>query len=114
MKNMFGCFGLLGLLGIIGIITDNRAFLGFFGFLVYFRYFNVIPDELFRDNVKKAATPAFFISVLLSSITIFISAAMNQKLILSFGLMIGFIISMLVFTTLLMVYEYAENRQEQP
>lgn len=113
MKNKFGYFGLLGLLGILGIITDNRAFLGFFGFLVYFKYFAVIPDELFKENIKKAATPAFFISVIVSAATIILTAIIEQNLILSMGLLTGFTVSMLVFTILLMKYEYEESRQEQ-
>ncbi|AEY64521.1 hypothetical protein Clo1100_0232 [Clostridium sp. BNL1100] len=96
----------------MGFITDNKAFLGFFGFLIYFRYFTIIPDELFKDNVKKAATPAFFISVTVTAMTIVLTAIIKLNLILSMGLIISFIVSMIVFTILLMTYEYIESRQD--
>jgi hypothetical protein len=59
MKNKLGFFGAIGLVGILGIATDNRFLLAFFAYFVFFRYFWVIPDELFKLNVQKAATPAF-------------------------------------------------------
>lgn len=86
--------------------------MGFFGFFVYFKYFTVIPDELFKDNVKKAATPAFFISVMITAIAIVLTALFKNNLVLSLGLLIGFIVSMIVFTILLMTYEFIESRQE--
>ncbi len=112
MKNKLGYLGLLGFLGILGVITDNRAFLGFFGYLVYFRYFKVIPDELFMENVKKAATPAFFISIVITTITIALTAIIKDKIILSIGLLTGFIISLLMFTIMLTIYEFKESRNE--
>jgi hypothetical protein len=112
MKNKFGFFGLLGLLGILGIVTDNRAFLGFFGFFVYFRYFTIIPDELFKEYIKKAATPSFFISIIIISITIALSAIIKDRTFLSIGFLIDFIITLFVFTILLMTYEAKESRSK--
>ncbi len=37
--------------------------LGFFGFAYYFRYFFVTPDEMFQQNVRKAASIGFFSGV---------------------------------------------------
>lgn len=112
MKNKLGYLGLLGLLGLLGIITDNRAFLGFFGFLIYFRYFTVIPDELFKDNVKKAATYAFFIGIVVMAITIAFTTILKYKTILLIGMLMSFSVSLFVFTILLVTYEFKESRCE--
>lgn len=74
MKNILGYLGFLGLLGVLGFITDSKAYFGFFGFLGYFRYFAVIPDELFKANVKNAATPAFFAGIVVFAITVALTA----------------------------------------
>lgn len=112
MKNKLGFLGLLGLIGILGIITEHRSFLGFFGFLVYFRYFTVIPDELFKNNVRKAVMPAFFIGIVIMSITIALTVIIKEKTILFLGLPINFIVSIVIFTILLTMYELKESRSE--
>lgn len=70
MRNPFGFFGLLGLIGFLGFLPDRQAFWGFFGYFVFLRYFTVIPDELFQTNVRKAATPAFFVAVVCSTLAL--------------------------------------------
>ncbi len=62
--NKLGLFSLLALLGVLGLATENKGVLGFFGFAFYLGYFWVLPDELFRQNVRKAATAAFFFQML--------------------------------------------------
>ena len=112
MKNKLGFLGLLGLLGIFGIITEYREFLGFFGFLVYFRYFNVIPDELFKDNVRKAVVPSFFIGIVIMSLAITLTLITKQKSILFLSVPINFIVSIVIFTILLTMYEFKESRSK--
>jgi len=87
MKNKLGYFGFMGLIGLLGLITDNPGFYGFFGFFAYFGFFNVIPDELFKLNVQKAATPAFFV-----------------------GLAINFAASIIVFTIILIYRSFNESK----
>ena len=109
MKNKLGFLGFLGLLGILGFIENNNAYFGFFGFLFYLRYFMVIPDELFRLNIRKAATPAFFIGMALFAITVVMSAFHVSTFIFVIGLVAGFVVSFLVFTFLLVFYELRES-----
>ena len=52
--------GLLGLLGLLGLITDNPGFYGFFGFFGFSGLLRSLPDEMFKQNVNKAAKNAFF------------------------------------------------------
>jgi len=60
MKNKFGFVGFFSLLGILGIVTEYRWLMLFFATAAYFPYFRVIPDEMFKDTVKKCAAAAFF------------------------------------------------------
>lgn len=110
MKNKLAFLGLLGLLGILGIVTDNRYFLCFFAFLVFLRYFFVIPDELFMQNVRRAATPAFFTCIGVQAATLSVTAftKSNEQLITGFAL--SFSVSMMLFIILLVIAEFKEQR----
>ncbi len=110
MKNKLGLLGLLGLLGILGIVTDNRYFLGFFAFLVFVRYFFVIPDELFMQNVRRAATPAFFTCIGAQAVTLLVTAFTKDDDQLITGLALSFSISMMLFIILLVIAEFKEQR----
>lgn len=110
MKNKLGFLGFLGLLGIVGIITEYRSFLSFFAFLVYFRYFNVIPDKLFKDNVRKAVVPGFFINIVVMSIAVVLTVIFQDEKIIFRCFIINYIVSIFIFTILLTFYEFKESR----
>lgn len=110
MRNKLGLLGILGFLGVLGIVTDNRFFLAFFAFLVFFRYFFVIPDELFMQNVRRAATPAFFTGVAVQGITIAVTAFTKDAQQLISGLALSFSISIMLFIILLVAAEFKELR----
>ena len=109
MKNKLGYVGFLGLLGVLGFFTDNRSYLAFFGFLYFFRYFGVIPDELFKENVRRAASPSFFISMAIYAVTVALTAFHAGTMIFVAGLVAGFVIPICVFIVLLVVFEYRES-----
>jgi len=117
-SNKLAYLGFLGLIGLIGL-NGNFYFFGFFGFLVYFTYFKVIPDELFKENVRKAATPSFFISIISTAlisgyIAIFNNnAAQDLARNLSVGLAISFALPIFVFTGILVYLEVAESGGEE-
>lgn len=108
-NNKLGFLSLLSLLGIIGIVTDNRGYLGFWGYLYYIRYFFVIPDELFRANVQKAAVPAFFSGLSSTAGTIILKFVTNSNTIIPMGMGMSMALSLLVFTSILIGYEVKEN-----
>jgi len=109
LKNKLGFLSLLAVLGILGFISDNRAYLGFWGFLYYVRYFFVIPDELFKTNVQKAATPAFFTGLASSAVTVVLKALLNDGALLAAGMGLGMALSIFVFTVILLVRELRES-----
>ena len=104
MKNKLAYLGLLGFLGILGIITENKYFLGFFGYFVFFRYFVVRPDELFKLNVQRAATPAFFTGIAVQALTLAVTAFTKDIAQLVIGLSLSFSISTALFILVLVVY----------
>lgn len=110
MNNKLGYLGFLGLIGLIGF-TGNFYFFGFLGFLVYFRYFKVIPDELFKENVRKSASPSFFVSIIISALIAGYSAltkSISAQYLVT-GLAINFAIPIFVFTGILVYLELKEN-----
>lgn len=110
MKNKLGFLGLLGLWGILGIVTDNRLFLAFFAYFVFFRYFFVKPDELFWQNVHRAATPAFFTGIAVQAVFIAVSAFAKDTSLLITGLSLSFAVSLIIFISMLVVAEFKELR----
>ncbi len=109
MKNKLGFLGFLGLLGILGFFSENKTYFCFFGFLVYFRYFAVIPDELFKENVQKAATPAFFIGVVIYTLTGALTFFPISTAVYVSCLVLGFVASFLLFTGIFVYYEIKEK-----
>ncbi|HLV08960.1 MAG TPA: DUF3796 domain-containing protein [Halanaerobiales bacterium] len=113
INNKLAYLGFLGLIGLIGF-TGNYYFFGFFGFLVYFRYFKVIPDELFKENVRRAASPSFFISISISALIAGYGALINSisTQYLAAGLAINFAVPIFVFTGILVYSEIREAGEE--
>jgi hypothetical protein len=114
MKNRLGYLSLLALLGFLGIFTQERGYLGFFGFLYYIRYFTVIPDELFLENVRKAATPAFFTWIAASSVAIALKVLLNSPALAIAGMGLSMALAIAVFTIILTAFEIKENGENRP
>lgn len=114
LNNRLGYLGFLGLIGLIGL-TGNVYFFGFFGFFVYFRYFKVVPDELFKENVRKAATPSFFVSITVSALVSgYISLIKSNSFQdIALGLAINFALPVFVFTAILVYLEIREVGGEE-
>ena len=117
MNNKLGYLGILGLIGLLGF-TGNFCFFSFFGFFAYFRYFKVIPDELFKENVRKAATPSFFVSIIVTAlisgyITLFKNTTIQDlSSDLVTGLAMNFALPIFVFTGILVYLEINETGRE--
>lgn len=68
MKHPFNFLSLLALPTLAALLylpTGNIGYLGYLGFLAFLRYLWVNPDELFLHTVRRAATSAFFLEVIL-------------------------------------------------
>ena len=108
--NYLGLLFLPSFLAIFGFLTENKGFYGFLGFLYYVRYFAVIPDELFWLNVRKAATAAYFMQILLLfplTVLFFFLESPAKALPLAFAL--GFGAAIFTFSIRLAILEWQES-----
>lgn len=84
--------------------------MSYLGFLYYIRYFTVIPDELFQQNLQKAATTAFLIEVVALVPLLFgcfLFYPLERALPVAFAL--SFAVAVIVFSILLTVLEWREQ-----
>lgn len=63
MRYRYGLLGFLSLIGVVGLIIEEPAFYPFFAFVLFFEYFFIKPDEMFLENMRKAASWAFYVSL---------------------------------------------------
>lgn len=105
MKNWLSLLGLLGFLGLLGPFTGNPGFYGFFGFFGYFGFANVIPDEMFKLNVNKAAKNAFLAGMVIYPIVVLAGAVSSYSLAFGLGFAINFAVQNLIFGISLVIYE---------
>ena len=107
--NKLGFLSLLTILGLLGLATDNRGFLGFFGFAYYIRYFFVTPDEMFMQNVRRAASIGFFSGVIVTGIATVLRVAFPVFISSRAVLAAGYAVSVFCFTIVLMMSEIKEQ-----
>lgn len=98
MKNKFGLIGFVSLLGLWGLYNKEPLFLSFFAFVLFFEYLFVTPDELFIENMRKAATLAFFTNLTITVLaTLGFSILNSSNHALVGGCTLGFGISIATF-----------------
>lgn len=69
-RNPLSYLGWLGFLGILGILSGAVTMLVFFLFFFFFTYRAKIPDELFWNNVHKAATRTLAVNMTLTCVVL--------------------------------------------
>ncbi len=112
MKRRYGLIGLLSLIGVLGIITHTRDYYPFFAFALFFEYFFVKTDEMFLENMRKAASWAFYLNLATTAITTCYFALIKQipELALQKGIGMGFGISLIVFSFVTAYFDWKERR----
>lgn len=111
MSNRMSMLGFLGLLGLLGFAAGNPGFYGFFGFFGFFGFAKVLPDEMFRANLDKAARNGFVSGVAIYPIIVSIGAfTKSPALAYSVGFAVSFAVQILVFTISLALYEKRGER----
>ena len=114
MKRKFNALGLLSLLALIapmGWLTGDPGWYGFCGFAYYLRYFAVQPDELFRENFRRAATFAFLGEMVSLVPLVFLCLRLYgpaQAAATAFSL--SFAVSVFAFTGALQALEWRERK----
>ena len=81
--NPISYLGWLGIVGVIGINTGDFMLQLFLIYFIFFTYRNMPADELFWLNIRKSATRAFILEIILNYICLFnylfISSQMSAK-----------------------------------
>ncbi len=109
--NKLGLLSCLAVLGFLGFLTENKGFYGFFGFAAYLMYFRVLPDELFWQNVQKAATTAFLWQMLsLLPICFGLICIGERSGVAGIGFATSFAVGVIVFSFYLTWLEWQEKR----
>lgn len=109
--NGLGFLSLLALIAILGWYTENKGLYGFFGFVYYIRYFWVIPDELFRQNVQKAAVFAFMSEMILLVPFMFVCTFLYGAVrAVPAAFALGFAVTAFAFTIALVFWEWREQK----
>ncbi|WP_055668586.1 DUF3796 domain-containing protein [Desnuesiella massiliensis] len=120
MKNKLGYLGFLGVIGFLGLWMRSFFFSIFLIFFFFFTYAKVIPDELFKENVKKSALNAFIVNMIINAVIVIVCSSItnfyqlstiNSSMVL-YGFaafVLNFVISMLIFVLTLMIYGHKEK-----
>jgi hypothetical protein len=112
--------GFLGFIGILGLYWRSFSHSIFLVFFFFFSYAKIIPDELFKENIKKSALSAFIVNMIINTIIMTVCTVLsnryqysepNSSMVL-FGFaafVINFVISILIFVFNLMIYAHKDK-----
>ena len=100
--NPISYLGWLGIVGVIGINTGDFMLQLFLIYFIFFTYRNMPADELFWLNIRKSATRAFILEIILNSVMIILIT------IRGFGII--FLIALLFFIVMLAWYGKQERK----
>lgn len=104
-KNKMALLSLIGLFGLVGIPTQQYALFGFFGFFGFLSLLRLKNDELLKENIYKASTNAFLVSIISISITMVLVVILETITAAMIGLAVSFVLQMLTFNFSLAIYE---------
>lgn len=102
---------LVALVGFLAIPTGNTGLWGFGGFWYYARYWFVEPDELFYQNLGRAATGAFLcqmVSLPVFLVGCWLRLGAGEMMAPAFGL--SYAVGIFVFSIWMMVLEWRESQ----
>lgn len=112
MKRRYGLLGLLSLIGILGIAIHDPSLYPFLAFALFFEYFFIKPDEMFIENMRKAAAWAFYANLAIATaITCYYIAIKQQSdIALLKGIGTGFGVSLIVFSFVSAWFDWKDRR----
>ena len=76
--NPISYLGWLGIVGVIGINTGDFMLQLFLIYFIFFTYRNMPADELFWLNIRKSATRAFILEIILNSVMIILITILEK------------------------------------
>ena len=73
MKYKISYLGYLGFFGLVSLFLGSFTHSVFLVFFLFFNYSSTVPDELFKENVKRSAIKAFVVNMILTTIASFMA-----------------------------------------
>ena len=121
MKNKLSYLGYLGIIGVIGLAMGSFVISTFLVFFFFFTYAKVVPDELFKENIKKSGLNAFIVNMIINAVILLVSTIITNfyhftspnstMLIINFvAFTLSFVISILIFVFTLVYFDHKEKR----
>jgi cation transporter-like permease len=121
MKNKLGYLGFLGFIGVLGLASGAFSYSVFLVFFFFFTYSKVIPDELFKENIKKSALCAFIVNMIINTLIMLVCTTISisvqyvepkyiMLLCCCAAFILNFVISILTFVFTLMYYGHKEKK----
>lgn len=112
MQRRYGFLGFFSLIGLLGFWTHNSMYYPFLAFAIFFEYFFVKTDEMFVDNMRKAAAWAFFANLAITTfVTCYYALIKNsQDIALTKGIGVGFGIALIVFSLVTVCFDWKDRR----
>ncbi len=112
MKRRYGFLGFFSLIGLLGFWTHDPMYFPFLGFALFFEYFFVETDEMFIDNMRKAAAWAFFSDLAITTVVTCYYAIIknNSDIALTKGVGFGFGAAIVVFCIVTACFDWKDRR----
>ncbi len=110
MKSRYGLIGLFSIVGVMGVVTQNTSLYPFLAFVVFFEYLFVEPDEMFVENMRKAASWAFYTQLAIVALITCASIVPFPETALQKGAAAGFGIALVVFCLTTAYFDWKDRR----
>ncbi len=110
MKRRYGLIGLFSVIGFAGLAVQNTSLYPFLAFVIFFEYLFVAPDEMFVNNMRKAAAWAFYVELGITALITCISITLFPKTALQKGAGAGFGIGIAVFCLATAYFDWKDRR----
>lgn len=113
MKRRYGFLGFISLIGLLGLIEKNADFYPFLAFILFFQYLFVQPDEMFVENMRKAAAWAFYANLTAATIVTICHAALRDGTLhsaLAAGMGAGFGLALMIFSFATVWFDWRDRR----
>lgn len=112
MQRRYGFLGFFSLIGFLGFFSHNCMYFTFLAFVLFFEYFFVKTDEMFIENMRKAAAWAFFSNLTVTAFVTCYYALIKQNfdIALTKGIGFGFGIALIAFSFVTVCFDWKDRR----
>lgn len=110
MKWRYGLIGLFSVVGIMGLLIRDTSLYPFLAFAIFFEYLFIESDEMFVDNMRKAAAWAFYTELVITALITCVAVFPFPETALQKGAGVGFGIALIVFCFSTAYFDWKDRR----